>query len=478
MTVAGTDGGLPFRGEFGASLDLGVLAAENAAGRGAGLLAAVRRDPHLAALDRELGFANVLRRSRRSTFDAEEFLMRGRAAIGAYCRRERRTLARVFTPNSNVALLLEQKLFSLSNLLVRVPAPPQPRPLVASTVVLDLFKRAAYVVALAPVCGARLLYSDQAPGSDSRFAWRLSTPADRPSRSFGAARAEVGRAVFVDDVDLEGIRTQVVIKGVGPTRFANNRFSRRSSGVLTLLQGERDWQHSAALTAGGIPVYRPIELTLLPYWEWHPRMGWRPMVIYARLPLENLRVSDLEVMPASGIRQAIAGARQKLAAITGLPVRGLGVSDIARLFAARVGRIAGLCEAGSRFRGQPFFHGFLHPQNFSLLGELVDLGEGRFVDGSRELAAAFARSGYVNPKRNWTSKVRHAGREAEAYLHTAQMLGALLSRWTPVASLNRRDISLLFWRSYREGLRGLAADEADELLAASASVGYSARGAA
>ena len=94
----------------------------------------------------------------------------------------------------------------------------------------------------------------------------------------GAARSRA--LVFVDDVVVDSrtqtialtggerregrIATQIIVKGVGPTRYANNRFSRRASGSLTLLQAERDWVHSEALARGGVPVYRPLELALLP----------------------------------------------------------------------------------------------------------------------------------------------------------------------------------------------------------------------
>jgi hypothetical protein len=188
--------------------------------------------------------------------------------------------------------------------------------------------------------------------------------------------------------DQNGLRTLLNYQRVGPTRYSDNRFSKRASGVFTLPQGERDWQNSEVLARGGVPVYRPLELALLPYCDWHPQMGWRPMAIYARLPLENLRVSDLEVLPERKKREVVGELRSKLAALSGVAIGGITEATLVQFFVARLGRIAGLFDSGRTFGGRPFFHGFLHPQNVSLLGEMVDLGEGRFVSGRRQLRAA------------------------------------------------------------------------------------------
>ena len=233
--------------------------------------------------------------------------------------------------------MLEQKLLALAHALSRTRAPMRRSPPVRpSQSVANLFRRHAYVVPLTSVRGATLLSSDDPEAGACRYAWRMSTRHDRPSPVIATARIEVGRSVFVDDVDVDPrtgavrrartnlrpghIRTQVVVKGVGPTRYVDNRFSRRTSGALTLPQGLRDWQHSTALARGGVPVYRPLELILLPYCDWHPHMGWRPMAIYARLPLENLRVSDLEVLPRTCARRRDQGRPVKIGGFGRRPV--------------------------------------------------------------------------------------------------------------------------------------------------------------
>jgi hypothetical protein len=181
--------------------------------------------------------------------------------------------------------------------------------------------------------------------------------------------------------------------------------------------------------------------------------------------LENLRVSDLEVLPRTRARDAIRDVRSKLAALGGDPSRGLSDDDLIRFFVARAGRIAGLCEAGRTFGGRPFFHGFLHPQNVSLLGELVDLGEGRFVNGARELSAAYAASGYVDPARNWTRTIRRARREVALFHQIARRFARLVTQiMRPPPARPPRGLDALFWRSHRAGRAGLRADRVPDLL--------------
>lgn len=471
---------LPFRGEFGDPLDLAALAAINHDGDASPLLEGVLRDPHLAALDSDLDFAAAARQSRSGHFDERAFLDSGQQAITRYIRRSRAPLRLVFTRHADPERLLRQKLVAVAAALRNEPTAPRPgiRP---SCRVEALFGRLARRLPLAHVPMARPLAIDEAFPGASRYAWRVATAHGSGRRAAGTARIEVGRAVFVDDVDVDArtgavriggagagtrIRTEVVVKGVGATPFTANRFSARASGVLTMLQGERDWRHSTMLARGGVPVYRPLELTLLPYCHWHPTMGWRPMVVYARLPLENLRVSDLELLPPSRGRHALDEVRRKLATLAGAEPADIDPTILVRVVVARLGRIAGLCQGGTTLGGRPFFHGFLHWQNVSLLGELVDLGEGRFVDDRRALQRAYARSGYVDPAKAWTASVRAARDELAVFHQVARRFARVTNGLLRPGRRTPPGLDRLFARTHAEGRAGTRADDVAELVQA------------
>jgi hypothetical protein len=446
------------------------------------MLAAVLADPHMAELDRDVRLAEAVRDHERGTFEAASFLERGRLAIAAYVRDKGPWLRTVFVRDAYVERFLDQKVFSLACALTSVrEAAPAPPPLAAAERVKALFGRRACRLPLTPVRGATVLHSEHAQGRPGRYAFRLSTPADPPSGSLGTCRPGFGRAVFVEDVHLDVrsgavlppedgrrkgcIRTEIVIKGVGATPFARNRFSLRASGAFTLLQGQRDWAHSEALAKGGVPVYRPLELTLLPYCQWHPSMGWRPTVVYARLPLENLRISDLALLSRAARRRAMDTLHSKLAVLAGVPRRSISDAGLVRFVVARLGRVAGLCASGSTLGGRPFFHASLHEQNVSLLGELVDLGEGRFVADAAELRAAYTSSTYVDPKRAWPAAVRLSTRESSSFKHAAHLFAVLAATvLEPHAMPRRPELNALFWRSHREGEGGRRADDVDGVL--------------
>src|SRR5688572_5497820 len=132
---------------------------------------------------------------------------------------------------------------------------------------------------------------------------------------------------------------------------------------------------------------------MFPYLEWHSGKGWKPIGVYARRGDENLRLSDLEHMTEDRKRLLVERLRNKIAALQGGPADAL---DVMRFFARRAGRAAHVFEGADG--GRAYFHGMLHEQNISLLGEIVDLGKGRFVEGQDGLRAAFAKSVYVGWK--------------------------------------------------------------------------------
>lgn len=471
----------PFRGEYAPVANLDALVAKAKQGNARPLVNTLLRDPHLAALDAKLDLKGQIARAGQGRFNASSFLRQGRSAIRTYVQQNKADLSTAFRRNETGELehLLYRKLWSLAGMLSGAAcqggacAAPVP-----SRQVKQLFGRKAATVGLEPVPGLRLVHGDR--GALARYGWQLG---GRAGGGTATARVEVGRAVFMGDVDLDPrtgattpavtskpapgkIRTQPINKGVGPTRYAGNTFSARTSGVFTLMQGEQDVKISRALKQGGVPVYQPDGLLALPYWDWHPKMGWRPMAVYARVPQENLRVSDLRVLPTTKRREVVTSLRGKIAAAAGLPESQVSDLDVARFFVSRMGRIAGLFEGGRTFGGKRFLHGMLHVANVSLLGEMVDFSESPgFFDNKSQLRRAFRDSIYRKPNHNWPVEFSRATKERTVFEF---VIAHFLHGVTPALRPDQRPpdglMRGIFQRAFREGLQGQRADNARDLL--------------
>jgi len=469
--------GHPFKGRHGPTIALERLVAEARRGSVEPFLELILRDPHLSAMGTSIDYRRVLQ---PGTIDADRLVRHGRGAVRDYVKTRgdllRRTFRRRLEPELADVLCL--KLRSLGRALEGTPPAPgadaslRPRP---SHEVRQLFGRQSRELPLEPVVGARVVHgSGDAEADVARFAWQLAPRGERAAASC-SARIEVGRSVFVGDCDVlppdgaRPIRSQVLLKGVGPTPYAGNRYSGRVSGAFTLVQGQRDWELSALLWGGGVPVYRPLALIALPYWEWHPRMGWRPLCVYARCPLENLRVSDLLVLGARRRRVVLNNLRGKLAALAGLAPGEVSGFDVARFFTARLGRIAGLFEGGRTLGGMCFFHGMLHPQNVSLLGEVVDFSESPGLVGSRRgLVAEYARSAYTDHRCKVPPALMEARTERAVFQFLVGwfvwQLGEVMAR----RELPRADIlKAIFNRAYWQGRDGAEARDVREVLESS-----------
>lgn len=481
----------PFRGEYGPIANLNQLVEQTRRGNSAPLLKTLRRDPHLKALDTALNISQYLRQAQSGTFDTQHFLQQGTRAIRAYVQANKPQLTDAFRRNSHSELeqLLLRKLSGLAELLKQHEADlvgennstSMPRP---SVEVAKLFGRHSMNVSIEPIANAMTIYGDDS--AVARFGWQLSRRRNKETLPQATARIEVGRAVFLDDVALDvtsgaitplteahsldgKIRTQLIDKGIGPTRYAGNRFSHRTSGAFTLMQGEHDLALSLALERGGVPVYKPIGLLALPYWDWHPKMGWRPLAKYARVPQENLRVSDLKLLSIEKRKHVIAQLREKIASAARLSTDDVNDLDLVRFFAARMGRIAGLFEGGRTFSGKRFFHGMMHVANVSLLAEMVDFSESPgFVENRAQLRTAFRNSIYLKPDHNWPNEFQNATSEVIVFRFILDhflrdIAPALADNQLPPPSL----VEAIFKRAYREGLSGKRADDARDVLESS-----------
>ncbi|RMG10641.1 MAG: hypothetical protein D6731_17100 [Planctomycetota bacterium] len=328
------------------------------------------------------------------------------------------------------------------------------------------------VLALEPVANAWLVRANEGldlpPGAAGeraaleRYA-RTLVPAGRPGRGElrpGLAHREVGRAVLGPVTrHPAGAETADVLKGVGPTPYANNRFNSKATGSFPLPEAVRDWRETELLRRAGVAVYEPVAIVALPRYEWSESEGWRPLAVYVRRPRENLRVSDLEHLDASQKRRLLATLKEKIAAELRSVGREPALSDrdVLRLFVERLGRTAGLFQGGM---GRLYFHGMLHDQNVSLLGEIVDVGNNEGVARDRaEMRRNWEKSNYAwwvrrlpeyrGMRGNVETLLFH--RLAKVYNgHFAEVTGG---------GLSEAELEGIFREAYREGRRGVSASD-------------------
>ena len=303
-----------------------------------------------------------------------------------------------------------------------------------------------------------------------RFAWVISDK--QQSSGQGTSRVLVGRAVFGEDKDLKtgkrrGVKKQVIHKGVGPTKYAGNRYNGKTSGTFHAHSGPTDWRVSEYLAESGIAAYAPLSLDVLPMLEWHHRQGWLPIAIYSRLGDENVRVGDLDALSMKKRRELIGELATKLEVLTG--ETNISTSDVLRFFAARMGRNYGLAESGKNSKGKRFFHGMLHTQNVSVLGELVDFGENRGrVKTLKELSARHKDSGYVIKERGFPPSVVGGQNEMSVYQWlVAAFVSKMNKALAPAERVQQSEIEQLFKKGYADGRKGRKATHVRETYRAS-----------
>ena len=366
------------------------------------------------------------------------------------------------------------------------PLPARGPPLDAAEVARNpaaaiLGPRDTRVMSMESVPGAKVLYvSDRValPSGGSREAVALDlygrylVPTGSEGRGdlrAGLAHREVGRAVLGPPrLHPSGSESADVLKGVGPTPYANNenRFNHKATGTFPLAEAVRDWERSETLRKGGVAVYEPVAIVALPYAEWSETEGWRPVAVYVRRPRENLRVSDLDHLSRSQKRALVESLRGKIEAELKTAGRTEAISDadVIRHFVERVGRTAGLFQGGLG-KGRYFFHGMLHDQNVSLMGEMVDIGNGEGFQKTRaEMRAAWSTSAYA-----WWPKSLPQYRDLRGDVETAVFRKMISTFNKGLASatgggLSEAELSEIFAKSYREGRRGLSANDAKTLL--------------
>ncbi len=333
-----------------------------------------------------------------------------------------------------------------------------------------LGRRSTRVVAMESIPGARLLRLNDRLGLSERAALdsygRQLVPRTRAGRGVlraGLAHKEVGRAVLGRGLPLpRGAETADVLKGVGPTNWANssNRFNHKATGTFPMPEAVRDWNQTEILRRAGVAVYEPVAIVSLPYLEWSASEGWRPLAVYVRRPQENLRVSDLDHLSRRRLRTLVSSLRAKIegsleSAGRTQPITNL---DVIRFFTERIGRTAGIFQGG--MPGQRYyFHGMLHEQNVSLMGEIVDVGNSDGVQTSLEdMRRAWDRSVYPG----WPERIPRYRDLRGSTVETAifwRMVKSYNERLASVAGggLSEGELRELFDRAYHEGRSGVSA---------------------
>ncbi|MGE0710090.1 MAG: hypothetical protein AB7N76_31705 [Planctomycetota bacterium] len=278
----------------------------------------------------------------------------------------------------------------------------------------------------------------------------------------GLAHREVGRAVLSPTrTHPLGAETADVLKGVGPTPFAGNRFNSKATGTFPLPEAVRDWNQTETLRKAGVAIYEPVAIVALPYMEWSASEGWRPVAVYVRRPRENLRVSDLDHLSDAKKRLLLEKLRGKMQAeLTGVGrADALSDVDVVRMFVERMGRTAGIFQGGIG-EGRYYFHGMLHDQNVSLMGEIVDVGNSDGVLESREaMRKAWEASNYTW----WPEKLKEY-KDLKGNVETA-VLFRLARRYNEAlksvtgGGMSEAELTELFKAAYREGRRGVSASD-------------------
>ena len=282
------------------------------------------------------------------------------------------------------------------------------------------------------------------------------------------AAREVGRAVLgANNHHPAGASTSDVLKGVGPTPWANNgnRFNSKATGTFPLPEAVRDWNKTEALRKGGVAVYEPVAIVGLPYYEWSKSEGWRPIAVYVRRGRENLRVSDLDHLSRARKAKLLAELKGKIEAELRGVGRGESIADVdvIRSFVERMGRTAGLFQGGM-FEGTGskgyYFHGMLHDQNVSLLGEIMDVGNGEGIAKDRaELRELWKKSAYAwwqTDLKEYKADLKGAQLETALFFRLVHQFNARMAEVTG-GGLSEAQVKDIFAKGYRQGRKGTSA---------------------
>lgn len=179
-----------------------------------------------------------------------------------------------------------------------------------------------------------------------------------------------GRAILLgEQIDPDGRRWDVQLKGSGPTRF-----SRRGDGRAALGPMLREFLISEAMHALGIPTTRSLAVTTTA--ESVRRESLLPGAVLTRIAASHIRVGTFEWAAASGDLDA-ASALVTYTLARHFPDTPVTHSPALTLLNAVAARQASLI---AQWQLVGFIHGVMNTDNMALSGETIDYGPCAFMD--------------------------------------------------------------------------------------------------
>jgi hypothetical protein len=466
------------------------------------VLATLYRDPFLAKLGPKMNLEGWFQKAakgqpidlaafRKQAHQAIREYMAGPEAADAVKKLEART-------PSHASRLLHEKMTVLEMALGAPPgavaAPPQGKVTLQGHSFPQLFgQENTAVMQLEPVPGARVAavtrheaigevvgdFATQSAAAKHAYGRQL-VPEGREAQgdaTSAMAYKEVGRAVVGAERKRtdDQVATEDVSKGPGPTQFTGqNRFNRiKKSGTFTIQEAHDDWRNTLALKRAGVAVYDPVAVVMYPYMEWHDTKGWKPIGNYVRRPHENLRMSELDLMSVEQKQVLVKRLRDKIQTFVDSSGehRQVTDADVVPFLVERLGRTAGLFNGGG-FGGKRYFHGMLHDQNVSMMGEILDVGKnpGILPDEAAQ-EKAFEDSVYPTWIGNGWKTSLYTGRyeplmnikkptEKDILQGIAQRFGAALAPVLGKSAMPQEKLDALFVQAEAEGRKGVPANDA------------------
>ena len=191
---------------------------------------------------------------------------------------------------------------------------------------------------------------------------------------FGAWAGQLGdgRALMLGDWNHQGLRTEIQLKGAGPTPY-----SRRGDGRAVLRSSLREYLASEAMHALGVPTTRALALVHSPLTVYRERP--ETAAIVTRTAPSFVRFGHFEHFAHHGMPQALDALIAHVC--TDL------WPDLSRDFAGEERTAAMLARVAQRsaelvaaWQCMGFCHGVLNTDNMSVLGLTLDYGPYQWMD--------------------------------------------------------------------------------------------------